>query len=400
MALLQVYSGLQYPTLNGGQGGSLNGGAVGSAVAYAGQGINQPYTDASRFYNNGNVGVDGKLATANTIGYYNPVGPSQVNFAAGGSQWQTFAPNKYSYFIDGRGNNGNFLQPTSQNLINRLLPGAGMSGPDTAAFAGNSLFYDYFNQYFVKQSTLYGNADNITQLGYDFYWLAFGFHLVAMIVFGYLTVFHGKESRRLHVLTVAIAVTGAAVYYALARAQGGVALPNDANTGFRVFYWARYVQWAATTPALVYVLGLLAGASIEAIVAGVVSALIFVATRLFGALSANSSRWGWFSFACGAQLVLFGILFAYFRPAAYRKSDSRGYATTIALFFMLAAWFPYLTIWVIGEGTRAVTVDSEILLYAIFDVYKQLVFCAVVLFSEPIYGLLSTTSADILESKL
>eukprot|EP00741_Cyanophora_paradoxa_P014933 tig00020830_g14407.t1 len=278
------------------------------------------------------------------------------------SQLQTsaFAPNMYRFFTS--------------------------SIASAADFAGTPGFYDYFSEHLAKQSSLRGNADSVTQLGLDFFWLAFGFHAAAAAAFAHLTLFHGKEWRRLHVLTLAIAATGAAAYYALARGQGAVALANDAGTGFRLFCWARYVQWAATAPALVYVLGLLAGAAPGAILAGAAAAEASVAGRLFGALSGGASRWGWFACACAAQLALFALLFAAFRPAAYRRSLSRGHATTVALFFTLAAWLPELAAWVVGEGRRAATADAEVLLYAVLDVHRQLLSCAIVLLSEPVRG--------------
>eukprot|EP00741_Cyanophora_paradoxa_P002877 tig00000079_g2793.t1 len=260
------------------------------------------------------------------------------------------------------------------------------------------LDYNNFTEYLLRYNVLLSNPDNITQLGYDFFWLGFGFQVLATFVFLYLTLFHGKAARKLHVLQLGIVGTAAVAYYAMARGQGGVPLPNDVMSGFRYFYWARYAEWAVTVPLTIYSLAVLADVRIiETTLATIVASVIMVVCGLNGALSQSSSRWGWFGLGCwGLFLTLVG-LFGNIRKAAYAKSESVGFTYTYLVFLILGSWIAYPVIWVIGEGTRAVTVDVEILLYAIFDVITKVVFGFALLMSEPVHGFPNPGDLDLVK---
>eukprot|EP00741_Cyanophora_paradoxa_P002706 tig00000622_g2626.t1 len=274
----------------------------------------------------------------------------------------------------------------------QVLPGiasipAGVGPYDPLAF-------NNVTEFFLRESVLYANKDDITQLGYDFFWLSFGFHAAGMLLYFLMTIFFGKGRRAVYILQVAICAIGVITYFAMARNQGNVGLKNDASTGVRTFYWARYAQWAFTYPLIIFTLAILAGqAQIETTVIAIAASLFYVATRLLGALSQSSSRWGWFGFSCGAAVLTFLTLWGNIRRAAFVKGKKNGDIYTYALFLITVLNFTYPTIWVIGEGTRAITVDAEILLYAIFDVIQQGVFGFVVLMSETIAALPTGSAA-------
>ena len=81
--------------------------------------------------------------------------------------------------------------------------------------------------------------------------------------------------------------------------------PDTEEIIFREVYWARYVDWSVTTPLLLLDLALLAGLSGANILVAIVADLIMILTGLFAAFGEDSSRkWGWYTFACLAYLVI------------------------------------------------------------------------------------------------
>lgn len=74
----------------------------------------------------------------------------------------------------------------------------------------------------------------------------------------------------------------------------------------RQVYWARYVDWAITTPLLLLDLGLLAGMAGGHIVLAIVADLIMILTGLFAAFGEEGTpqKWGWYTIACIAYLFV------------------------------------------------------------------------------------------------
>jgi bacteriorhodopsin len=82
-------------------------------------------------------------------------------------------------------------------------------------------------------------------------------------------------------------------------------LPDVVHYIYRQVYYARYVDWSVTTPLLLLDLCLLAGLSGANILVAVVADLIMILTGLFAAFgSGDAQKWGWYTFACIAYLVV------------------------------------------------------------------------------------------------
>lgn len=82
-------------------------------------------------------------------------------------------------------------------------------------------------------------------------------------------------------------------------------VPDTEHIIFREVYWARYVDWSLTTPLLLLDLALLAGLSGANILVAVVADLIMILTGLFAALTTEqSSKWGYYTIACIAYIVV------------------------------------------------------------------------------------------------
>lgn len=144
---------------------------------------------------------------------------------------------------------------------------------------------------------------------------------------------------------------------------------------FRQVFWARYVDWSLTTPLLLLNLAFLAGLNGAEIIVAVVADVVMVLTGLLTALGETRvQRWGFYIFSWIAYLVVVYQLVVRGR----RNATNRG-AGTARLFssiggFILILWTVYPIIWALGVGKFKLSVDSEIISYAVLDVFAKPVF--------------------------
>ncbi len=144
---------------------------------------------------------------------------------------------------------------------------------------------------------------------------------------------------------------------------------------FRQIYWARYVDWTVTTPLLLLDLAFLAGVNGADIIVAIVADVVMILTGLFAAYGHNSTqKWGWYAMGCAAYLVIVWILAVGGRRTAAAKNAKT--ATFFAAIggFTLILWTLYPIVWGLGDGSQKISVDSEIMAYAILDVLAKPVF--------------------------
>ncbi|KAI0005656.1 opsin-1 [Xylariaceae sp. FL0662B] len=215
------------------------------------------------------------------------------------------------------------------------------------------------------------------------------------------------QKRILHVITALVTTFAFLSYYALATGDGVTTheyVTKRTSQGVveeivkRDIYWARYVdasshprptpfpveihihtnrrsQWSLTTPLLLLDLSLLAGINGASILVTAVSALIMMLTGLFAAFSRDEAQaWGWYAFACLAYLnVVYQVGFNGRDAVANRDSKTRTLFGTIALYAFLV-WTVYPIIWAVADAARLISVDHEIIAYAVLDLLAKAVF--------------------------
>lgn len=83
-------------------------------------------------------------------------------------------------------------------------------------------------------------------------------------------------------------------------------VPDTFEHVHRQVYWARYVDWAITTPLLLLDLGLLAGMSGAHIFMAIAADVVMILTGLFAAFGSEGTpqKWGWYTIACIAYIVV------------------------------------------------------------------------------------------------
>jgi bacteriorhodopsin len=195
-----------------------------------------------------------------------------------------------------------------------------------------------------------------------------------------------QQKRLFHVITAFITTFATLSYFAMATGAGtnfAHIVIHNANKHthetwehvFRQIFWARYVDWAITTPLLLLDLSFLAGLNGANILVAVVADLIMVLTGLFAAYGHSKvQKWGWYTIACIAYFVIVYQV-AIGGRVAVKSKDSKTAKFFAALgLFTFVLWTLYPIVWGLGDGARILSVDSEIIAYAVLDVLAKPVF--------------------------
>ncbi|CAK3982387.1 family A G -coupled receptor [Lecanosticta acicola] len=236
---------------------------------------------------------------------------------------------------------------------------------------------------------------NATETGERTLWVVFVVMLVASIVFAGLSWNVPISKRLYHVVTTLITITASISYFAMATGHAvgyhhvvvrdsHKHVPDTERDIYRQVYWARYVDWALTTPLLLLDLCLLAGLNGGTILIAVVADLIMILTGLFAAYGSEGTpqKWGWYAIACIAYLVVIWHLVIHGRAAATAKGGKVGNFFAAIGGFTLIIWTVYPIIWGIADGSRHMNIDEEIISYAVLDILAKPIFGAWLLFTH------------------
>jgi bacteriorhodopsin len=166
-----------------------------------------------------------------------------------------------------------------------------------------------------------------------------------------------------YILSMALLV-GAITYYAQAADLGWSAIEQADQLSRQIFY-ARYINWVVSFPALVLSLGLLSGVSWTTIVLNVFVAWFWVISYLVTAYTTTQYKWGFFGFGTFAYVIL----------AMSTLNESRESADTIGIgrdYIILSGWVNLL--WLLypiaiglGDGGNIISVDGSFIFIGVLD---------------------------------
>ncbi|TKA69608.1 hypothetical protein B0A49_07794 [Cryomyces minteri] len=227
------------------------------------------------------------------------------------------------------------------------------------------------------------------EVGMRTLWVVFVLMVIATIAFSAMAWTVPVQKRLYHVITTMIVIFASLSYFAMATGHGisyhhvevrksHSHMPDTAHDVYREVYWARYVDWSLTTPLLLLDLCLLAGLNGAHIFMAIVADIIMILTGLFAAFGSENTpqKWGWYTIACIAYLVVIWHLVIHGRQMANQKGGKVGSFFTAIGGFTLILWTAYPVIWGIADGSRNMSVDAEIVAYAVLDVMAKAVFGA------------------------
>ena len=143
----------------------------------------------------------------------------------------------------------------------------------------------------------------------------------------------------------------------------------------QVLYWGRYVDWAVTTPLLLWQVGAIAGARPK-LIAGVMAVDLFmIITGLIASIVPAYSNLFWFVVSCGAGLAILWVLMTNYRAAARGRSYQLESVFIALRGVLIAYWSIYPFVWILGtEAIHFFGIEIENVVYALLDVSAKVVF--------------------------
>ncbi|KAI2623765.1 hypothetical protein GGS21DRAFT_331871 [Xylaria nigripes] len=228
------------------------------------------------------------------------------------------------------------------------------------------------------------HSEYSTEVGHRTLWVVCVLMGISSLAFYLMAMRVPVQKRLFHIITAFITTFAFLSYYAMASGSGiGIHTiiiraskhNNVVELVKRQVFWARYVDWSLTTPLLLLDLSLLAGLNGASILILMVADVIMILTGLFAAFSHDKAQgWGWYAIACIAYLtIIYQLGFKSRRTISGKDSRTKAFFGAISLFTLLL-WTIYPIIWGIGDGARKMSVNGEIIGYAILDILAKPVF--------------------------
>merc|ERR1719157_142854 len=138
----------------------------------------------------------------------------------------------------------------------------------------------------------------------------------------------------------------------------------------REFYYARYIDWAITTPLMLYELVRIANvASYQKYFLYSIDILMIIA-GLIGALVSGSDKWAFFGFSMLCFLPILSLLCNFRDQANCLNANVYAQASGITI----VTWFFYPVVWVLAEGTNSICASAEAYSYTVLDIIAKSVF--------------------------
>lgn len=152
-------------------------------------------------------------------------------------------------------------------------------------------------------------------------------------------------------------------------------VPDTHRDIFRQVYWLRYVNWALTSPLILINLALLSGLNGAHLVVAVAADLVMFVAGAFGSFAAHDPRrWVWFTISCIAYLtVVHQMAFNGRRAATVKDVQTRRFFGSIGG-FVLVSLALYPIILATSSLAHKVTIDTEIVAFAVLDLLTQVIF--------------------------
>ncbi|KAK3347026.1 putative opsin protein [Lasiosphaeria hispida] len=223
--------------------------------------------------------------------------------------------------------------------------------------------------------------------GYRTLWVTFAIMVASSATFALLS-WNVPISRRIYyVLTTLMTITASLSYFAMASGHSvsyncitvrdyHEHVPDTFHDVCRQVYWARYIDWTLTTPLLLLNLCLLAGIDGGHTLMAIVANFIMNLSALFTAFSSTGTaqKWGWYAISIISYIfVIWHVALHGTRMVSAKGSGVSRLFNSLAL-YSLILWTAYPIIWGVADGARKMTVDTEIMTYAILDILAKTVF--------------------------
>ncbi|KIW86771.1 uncharacterized protein Z519_12557 [Cladophialophora bantiana CBS 173.52] len=204
----------------------------------------------------------------------------------------------------------------------------------------------------------------LSEHGSDWLWAVTAAYILSFLVC-LVPSFTAPENKRVFNYTLSMALlVGAVTYYAQASDLSWTAV-EQANQLTRQIFYARYINWVVSFPALILSLGLLSGISWTAIILNIVLSWFWVLTYLVAAYTATSYKWGFFAFGTFAYVILAMSTINESRESAQVLGIGRDYI--ILSGWVNLMWLLYPVAFALSDGGHVIGVTSGFIFFGILD---------------------------------
>lgn len=249
---------------------------------------------------------------------------------------------------------------------------------------GNSAIAN--NRFVGQQANL-----QITNRGSDWYYTVCALMGITTLAVMAMAFRRPQTHRLFHYITAGITAIACIAYFAMGSNLGQLpilvewARPHSRwvrGAGTREVFYARYIDWAITTPLLLLELLITAGVPTPTILITLLADLLMIVCGLIGALTQTGYKWGFFTFGMAALLfIAYELLFDARRRANVLGGDPKKTFWTCGV-WLLMLWFLYPIAWGLSEGGNVIHPDSEAIFYGILDVLSKIGFAGLLLWGH------------------
>ncbi|MFB6157276.1 MAG: bacteriorhodopsin [Haloferacaceae archaeon] len=223
----------------------------------------------------------------------------------------------------------------------------------------------------------------------EWIWLALGTFFMGLGTLYFMVRGMGvsdPEAKKFYAITTLIPAIAFTMYLSMLLGYGVTSVPFAGEEN--PIYWARYADWLFTTPLLLLDLALLVDADQGTILGLVGADGIMIGTGLIGALTkVYVFRFVWWAVSTAALLYILYVLFFGFTRKASEMDDDVASTFMILRNLTIVLWSAYPIVWLVGsEGARVVPLSVETLLFMILDVSAKVGFGLILLRSRAIFG--------------
>ncbi|CAK7209270.1 hypothetical protein SCUCBS95973_000382 [Sporothrix curviconia] len=212
--------------------------------------------------------------------------------------------------------------------------------------------------------------EHLSVNGSDWLWAVTAIYIVSFLAFFGLSFFARAGERVFHYIYGIALLVGSVAYYAMASDLGFSVIETSTNVGLadtRQIFFALYINWVVSFPAVILSLGLLSGLPWATLAYQVFLAWFWILTYISGAYTTTHYKWGFYAFGTVSwiflaisQWVIDG------RRSAVRVGAARDH--TILSGWLNLLWLLYPIAWGLSDGGNKIGTTPGFIFFGILDV--------------------------------
>ena len=193
---------------------------------------------------------------------------------------------------------------------------------------------------------------------------------IPTVYFAYKTFALPDGQRFYHIVTTFVCMFASLAYLTMATGHGVYIRPFDG----REFFYARYIDWAFTTPLQLLDICGFAGASNDQTIWLLGVDFLMIIAGLIGAFLEGQEKYYFWLFGMCMFMPILSALLGGLKASAAAKSEAvQGVFNKIAP-LTAVSWAAYPVVWLAAEGSGKISADQEAMAYTILDIIAKSVF--------------------------